>query len=272
MGAPLSKLTNMFETLDKVSRATVSIKIPDMSFIDKITNVQSYECISRSNSVIDKISSMSMLNELNFKHAFYKEPFNWTKYIYDNSHIEELRNTYKVTSYINTFETVKSCSPTFDFTTKDSNIIEHLIPIEYATSKYSAIDILDTNISKIRAEIKSFKRSENSYTETFVTSDYLKKQMLTLAEIISSNKDYFRNSSEKIFDWDENSDDWKEKKKQYKKYLRQLLKKFNRVKILLVKKANKFTVNRRECFRKIYCFYFKNTDDTDSVALISIAY
>lgn len=135
---------------------------------------------------------------------------------------------------------------------------------------------IDSKISEVLAGIKNLDdKNFDSFID--ISKSYNYRNILERLGLLVSNEilNYQSYSDNLLFtDAIPSEDEIREWKKRKREFLTNLLAKLLRIKKEIFKSVSIkiYKINRRECFRKIYCFLFKNLDDTDSVALISFAY
>lgn len=261
----LKKLAPILETYDKVSKMTASLMIPEFKNI--IETTRAYDMHINSSHFISDNHSFVKLGEPKWISYFNNQTDELIKLCNENRNIkiDDLLRTAKFPDFKTPLVNNFFVNNDFSYIT---NQLNHSLPTKNIFSKSEEITFLDIKISDIKSEIKileseKFESSEKLYTQKNL-DDFVKRLEFQFPLSDVFNYDYFN-----FFENYEDYADWKRKKKIH---LENLLKKFIKIKLNIFKIVRLYNINRRENFRKICSFFFKNLDDTDSTALISFAY
>lgn len=254
------KLAPTFTAFEKVGKIANSYKIPE-----SVSNsLEKYNEYIKVNGTIEK------LTQINAASSAVQTYLDWnsTPKIWDtNKFRSPITEAYD--KYRNYFS--YQDEPISDY---NRNFIDCFKTLKITNDDFLKPNLnepfIDLKISNIQTSIKSLDDTTAATFTEWKKIDY--RDLIDRLGIIVS--DNILNHVNILFNsatppTEDEIAEWKRRKKQI---LISLLSKLIKIKKEISKTVKLYKINRREYFRKIYCFLFKNLDDTDSVALISFAY
>ena len=242
-----------------------------MSAIDMIINVNNQIQNTVPNSAIDSVVKGYMgvgamvNNNVKFYGGGIGVPVDFSNLIYRRD--IDLPDFSNASCIIDATNAAKSMIPQY----WGSSYSDHYMPNNYLTGKAIAKEVsdVDIQIAFAKEELKSIKKAAKGEKFVINSSDELKARLQALAAAIpdailmgSYNYDFSNLHTDESY---AEFKKWQEKRKEY---FTNLIKKYKSIRVGLVRRINQNAINKREVFRKINSFLFKNLDDSDSPVLV----